>query len=1682
MGLTKLQKTQFSGLDYNNIIEDVINLVKNNPEYNEEWEDFLSSNSARMLTELYAYIADQLATRIDWFVNENFIGTATQKGSIIKILKTIGYDFTLPISSEVDVELSFNKPVGTFELTSPYNSENNKLDVFNLTAKDKNGKTINFEALPFDNVSNKFEYKKSIEIKTGDASEPNLVHNVKFYEGETFVEDFTASTDNNPIFELSSFPVAENSIRVYKKYELDGSITEEELMKVNTFLDKEAQKKRDSLGKEYPIPFKKNVIENNKVEIEFAPSSILTDEDRRLKRGEQIRVFYRVGGGKNGNIAKRSINQKKKMLINEIEAGVGFINVKEGTNGQDSETPEHAAINAPQVIRTANKAVTEDDYEILLNQNNTIIKNKSYGNANFPKNLFEQYGLYIKPLEVWNFILKNKPGWETLKPSRYNDFKWLDLRLENRFNEKYAFRKGAFNSKFSVGDLAIIKSPSEIEWGHRGETNIFKNFVHIPTTQELKGNIKKEGLDSFNDAFKLILTGESSEEEYLKKLKNIGLLNSDITTNECIIDGKKEIFQLLEKSNARYISPVDVSENLDISNSFKFNISVDNYENLLIEFIDDGGGDDIIGPSSIVDQINQEFINIYNNETEPAEGDEVIHKIKVNRQFTDLTVGDELNDLSDRPSELTHNTIFYFKINSDLYSIETENVYGEPTYQTLVEKINNELSFKLHCDTVNTYDEIRNVRETQKMRFLKEGMKVKKGDFLQEDGYIKEVNYYNNKFTIVDDNGDILKATSTNENLEIEIVPYEVSLEIDSGLEYPIFSFKSFAKNPLQPLWVEDGNQEENNLFNELGGFENDVYETGTFSFYKKGYQEFGLNAIISEANGFAEFTKTKEEINNDLTTTVNGDYYFQISVDGGASSEEFITIDNTTDDFDTIITKINEKLPSGVDCIEDPLNNKIKIVSSGSPAESTSISITDVTGNNNLTSVLGAVETLNGTTSPSMELDEKIYKIKINDNIYNINIDAPDMTIDNLKNKINEGLSNSVYFCEEKEGYNSDKWMQDLVIKNDNGGIVELKNIRNEDYSLNEEDDLFLNLSLNKIDLDNYEILEGESWESFRDSFGGGDYSKIAKSFEVDTGYKIKRFLMLMSPSKGESSSILNLKQNVDNNVLDDLFELNESENKCYGYKRITLRTKDDDVFGDLIYEIGDINFLYNIEDIYINYLYTSINQIYVGKYAFNKYSIDDPSWRDIAKRIYNTKYKESGEVDLKNSDFFVRFTKDKADKMSLFAIDNDWEISQTTPAKIESRQLPLIVSTEGADPVLTDNEYKIRISIDNKIAPTGIDITGNGGVDSAYNLYDIANNINEFFKNNVAYENDKTYKNFEFAKVKLVYEAQNDAEVDMYQLSINSAINDNNSNITFKETSYDCTENLFPNLEKRTEYTYEFKAEGDYFVGYDKKTITGDTETGVNEITGFDPEIIDQYDIKEGDRVLETPDVIENCFIKKIEDGKIILNKQAQQNTAGTTFEISNDMMTVNLIDEDNNMPDLDFYFHFIYDKRYIEGIFDGKLDNGVRRPGYQIGELDEDIYNETLSGNKMVSVDHTFKQTKFSTFDIKGNIGYNKIYSEGEISQKVNDALRERFSLENRNYGESVPKSQVLTTVQNVPGVETVNLIYFGKDAELPETNVESQINATFDEILILCEDIYISGKISHGIMFSYDIHTT
>ena len=69
-------------------------------------------------------------------------------------------------------------------------------------------------------------------------------------------------------------------------------------------------------------------------------------------------VFYRIGGGSRGNLAKNSINTSITALVNGSSETVSITNVSKATGGSNAETVDHAKKYAPLEFRRQDRLVT----------------------------------------------------------------------------------------------------------------------------------------------------------------------------------------------------------------------------------------------------------------------------------------------------------------------------------------------------------------------------------------------------------------------------------------------------------------------------------------------------------------------------------------------------------------------------------------------------------------------------------------------------------------------------------------------------------------------------------------------------------------------------------------------------------------------------------------------------------------------------------------------------------------------------------------------------------------------------------------------------------------------------------------------------------------------------------------------------------------------------------------------------------------------------------------------------------------------------------------------------------------------------------------------------------------------------------------------------------------------------
>lgn len=119
--------------------------------------------------------------------------------------------------------------------------------------------------------------------------------------------------------------------------------------------------------------------------ITFAPSVRMSEEDGTLQMtpgelgeipaaGRQIRLWYRRGGGAEGNVVAESLTQLKDAI-----RGMTVTNPSPATGGRAAETLENAMLRAPQELHSLERAVTARDFErVAIHASGAIARARAF--------------------------------------------------------------------------------------------------------------------------------------------------------------------------------------------------------------------------------------------------------------------------------------------------------------------------------------------------------------------------------------------------------------------------------------------------------------------------------------------------------------------------------------------------------------------------------------------------------------------------------------------------------------------------------------------------------------------------------------------------------------------------------------------------------------------------------------------------------------------------------------------------------------------------------------------------------------------------------------------------------------------------------------------------------------------------------------------------------------------------------------------------------------------------------------------------------------------------------------------------------------------------------------------------------------------------------------------------------
>jgi len=310
-----IPQIDYTSRDFEAIRDDMISLIQY---FLPEWKNRDASDFGITLIELFAYMGDIMSFYIDRAANESFILTASQRDSVLRMARLLGY--TPTPSTPATVTLSFS----TFATSSQVVPAGTQVSTTSIVSGE--------------NVEIIFETNSAITVPaSGDGG---------LTAGAVVTVVATQGSD---------FPVIKDSIE----------ITVDNV--VYTFVD-------------YLVDYSGNdPVYTIDVDGEDRTYVIFGDNvgGRIPPRNGTIEATYRVGAGDAGNVAENTLTE----IVTNYQVGLQVNNEDPASGGSDSESTDSVRLNTPISIRSLNRAVTLEDYASLAVQILGVAKANAIANT-----------------------------------------------------------------------------------------------------------------------------------------------------------------------------------------------------------------------------------------------------------------------------------------------------------------------------------------------------------------------------------------------------------------------------------------------------------------------------------------------------------------------------------------------------------------------------------------------------------------------------------------------------------------------------------------------------------------------------------------------------------------------------------------------------------------------------------------------------------------------------------------------------------------------------------------------------------------------------------------------------------------------------------------------------------------------------------------------------------------------------------------------------------------------------------------------------------------------------------------------------------------------------------------------------------------------------------------------------
>jgi hypothetical protein len=342
--LTEIAIPDAVNFEQDQFLDEIIQTIKSNPEWNANYDGELTQNATFMLLNMYSFMFSKNAKAFNRQLQELFYHKANSPFSIVEGLNRLKISLAQNKAAAIQV-------TGTVQNNQFLESDLSIAASTSLNAIDLNGQPTIVEFISIDPATGKPDYINPVAMALTVSNRQRF--DLTAYSGTTVVRQIALNSTlrENFIVEIEDKDVIDNSIRIYYN-------TTTELPETNTFvIPKINTSDTRFLG---GTPHFIAQFDDTGKPIIYFGNEIFGGAFAEPQNGV-LTIYYRVGGGKATNISQNAIAQNLIVENNSRALSINFTNNFEGGGGADRENVYEAQTFAPLRYGRTKQIVNDQD-------------------------------------------------------------------------------------------------------------------------------------------------------------------------------------------------------------------------------------------------------------------------------------------------------------------------------------------------------------------------------------------------------------------------------------------------------------------------------------------------------------------------------------------------------------------------------------------------------------------------------------------------------------------------------------------------------------------------------------------------------------------------------------------------------------------------------------------------------------------------------------------------------------------------------------------------------------------------------------------------------------------------------------------------------------------------------------------------------------------------------------------------------------------------------------------------------------------------------------------------------------------------------------------------------------------------------------------------------------------------